>query len=166
MASVAAGVLVSAIAAGVALSGYAMTSRASNDDLRDDLAARYAQLSEEDPSACVGCVYEAIDRTNAFRVDMASPDALRASMIADAMASLDERRRGTAAFLAAKDDCRLRACLADALTGVTVGEAEAAMSALDHLLEADDSLRDVHVDFAGPPLTVAQLAAAVEYARA
>jgi hypothetical protein len=169
MASLAAVTLVSALAAGVALSGYAMSSRSSSDALRNDVASRYAQLSEEDPSICVSCVgdvCEAVTKANAARIERSSPDARRASMIAAALETLENRRRATADYLASMEaDCPLRTCLSSALSGVTVAEAEASMSALDHLLEADDSLRDVHVDFATPPLTILELVRAIEGAR-
>lgn len=170
MASLAATVtLVSALAAGVALGGYAMTSRASRDAFRDDVASRYAQLSEEDPSCCQGCVddvYETVSMANALRTERASPETRRASMIAAALETLEDRKRTTAAYLVTMEgDCPLRTCLSAALGGVTVAEAEASMNALDHLLEADDSLRDSHVDFTSAPLTIPELARAIEAAR-
>lgn len=169
MASLAVIALVSALASGVVLSGYAMTTKASNAALRDDIASRYARLSEEDPSMCVSCVgdmCEAVTRANATRTEMSSSAARRASMIATALETLEDRRRATADYLAAtQDDCTLRTCLSAALSGVTVAEAEASMSALDHLLEADDTLRDVHVEFSAPPLTILELVRAIEGAR-
>lgn len=169
MASLATVTLVSALAAGVALGGYAMTSKASRDSFRDDLSARYAQLSEEEPTCCVGCVDDVIGTVaaaNSMRTERASPGTRRASMIADALETLDARNRTTAAYLGTmNDDCPLRACLASALSGVTVSEAEASMHALDHLLEGDDSLRDLHVSFTSTPLTIPELARAIEEAR-
>lgn len=169
MASLATVTLVSALAAGVALGGYAMTSKASRDSFRDDVAARYAQLSEEEPSCCEGCVddvFGTVSMANSVRAERASPETRRASMIADALETLEDRRRTTAAYLVTmNDDCPLRTCLSSALGGVTVAEAEASMSALDHLFEADDSLRDLHVDFGSAPLTIPELVRAIEAAR-
>lgn len=168
MAAMAAVVLVSAVAAGVALSGYAMSTKAARHDFEDDAAARYAQLAEDDPAECAACVDDVcgtVLRVNAARADMASPDTLRAAMIADALSALEDQRAATASFLESQDDCSLRRSLASALRGVTRQEAEAAMSALDHVLEADGDLRDAHVEFESPPLTILELVRAIEDAR-
>jgi len=160
----AAAVLAAALAVGVALSAHVSARRVSQDEERDQLLSRWAQIAAEDPVSaevaagvvvCRDGMCEVLDQVNDLRTTGAAAGAvgdaaaLREAALADeeCAKAAAELQSELARFLATqRGDCPLRSSLCDALGGfggATVEDAIATMLALDHALEvAPDGVRD------------------------
>ena len=171
----AAGALISAIAAGAALSAYVASDKARSEDLDDALLSRYLQVLTEEPDAaeqavvglsCRDGMCRVIEDINSMRTGKPCSMASRAIARDEARAFAD-RDDLTAAYLLTKCDCALRSSLAEALQGASMDEAVAAMTAADHLLDVDESAADLTVvtDPEAPPVTVKLLEKAVRKSR-
>lgn len=171
----AAGTLISALAAGAALSAYVASDRTRSEDLDQALLSRYLQVLTEEPDAAESAVVGLSCRDGMCRVikdinDMRSgrPCAMASrAMARNEARAFAERDDMTSEYLRSKCDCALKSSLAEALQGASMEEAVAAMTAADHILDVDATAADVAVvaDPEAPPVTVKLLEKAVRKSR-